>query len=229
MFRFGTTLSKTKPTGQVTAGEPVILLHGLWLYGAAMGFLSDRLREHGFAPHNFDHSTTRDGLGIAGDHLRRRIAGFDGQRVHLVGHSLGGLLAAMVVQANPDLCIGRIVCLGSPLRGSAAARSLLGFPGGGSLLGRSAELLERGLEQWNAPQSIGAIAGQLPFGLGFMLGGVSAPHDGTVSVAETRLPGITDHRVVSAAHTGLVFSREVAQLTATFLRDGCFGSEQKAA
>ncbi len=194
-----------------------------------MGFLSDRLRDEGFAPHSFDHFTTRDGLDVASDHLRQCIAGFAGQRVHLVGHSLGGLLAAMVVQANPELSINRIVCLGSPLRGSAAARSLLGFPGGGSLLGRSAELLERGLERWDAPHAIGAIAGQLPFGLGFMLGGVSSPHDGTVAVAETQLPGLTDHRVVSAAHTGLVFSREVAQLTVAFLSDGRFDSKRKAA
>jgi hypothetical protein len=91
------------------------------------------------------------------------------------------------------------------------------------MLGHSVQLLERGLERWDGPQQLGVIAGRLPFGLGFLLGGVSAPHDGTVAVEETRLPGIADHRVIAAAHTGLVYSDEAARHTIDFLRDGHFG------
>ena len=59
-------------------------------------------------------------------------------------------------------------------------------------------------------------------GLGITLGPLVAPHDGTVSVEETRLDGISDHHTVAASHTGLLFSSEVADLTLAFLRDGCF-------
>ena len=39
---------------------------------------------------------------------------------------------------------------------------------------------------------------------------------------ETRLPGLADHRVLPASHTGMIFSSEVAALAAGFLRDGRF-------
>ncbi len=200
----------------------VILLHGLWLRGAAMAYLARRLDAAGFDAQTFDYATVRDGIDACGERLHQRIAMLGGGTVHLVGHSLGGLIAATLVQRHPQLIDGRIVCLGAPLRGSAAARSLHGMPGGAALLGRSAEVLERGLEGWTAPQQLGVIAGRLPNGLGFLLGGVQAPHDGTVSVAETQLPGIADHRVIAAAHTGLTFSDEAARHTIAFLRSGRF-------
>ena len=205
------------------ATEHVILLHGLWLRGAAMSYLARRLDAEGFATQTFDYATVRDGIDACGDRLRDRIATLEGGVVHLVGHSLGGLIAATIVQRHPGLIDGRIVCLGSPLRGSAAARSLKGIPGGPALLGRSFDVLEHGLERWNGPHQLGVIAGRLPFGLGFLLGGLQAPHDGTVSVEETRLPGITDHCVIAAAHTGLTFSNEAARCTGAFLRCGRFG------
>ena len=203
--------------------ESVILLHGLWLRGAAMTYLARRLDAEGFASQVFDYATVRDGIDACGERLRDHIATLGSGTVHLVGHSLGGLIAASIVQRHPDLIDGRIVCLGSPLRGSAAARSLKAIPGGPALLGRSFDVLEHGLESWNSPQQLGVIAGRLPLGLGFLLGGVQAPHDGTVAVEETRLSGITEHRVIAAAHTGLTFSDEAARHTAAFLRSGRFG------
>ncbi len=203
----------------------VILLHGLWLRGIAMSYLSRRLDAAGFDAQTFDYATVRDGIDVASGRLRDLIGTFGSSQVHLVGHSLGGLVAALIVQRHPELIDGRIVCLGAPLRGSAAARSLKGIPGGSAMLGRSIELLENGLERWDGPQQLGVIAGRLPIGLGFLLGGVTAPHDGTVAVEETRLPGITDHRVISAAHTGLVYSDLAAQHTIAFLRGGRFGAE----
>jgi pimeloyl-ACP methyl ester carboxylesterase len=200
----------------------VVLLHGLWLGGAAMGFLQRHLRADGFEPHVFDYSSMQEGIESASARLREFVGGFDGT-VHLVGHSLGGVLAATIVQRDPGLIDGRIVCLGSPLCGSAASRSFKRLPGGGALLGRSTEFLERGLDRWEGPQELGVVAGRLPIGLGFLLGGLHLPHDGTVSVEETRLAGMADHRVIVAAHTGLVFSDVAARHVGTFLRDGRFG------
>lgn len=202
--------------------EAVILLHGLWLRSEAMAFLARKIAAAGFDARTVDYSSVHDGLDAAGERLRASIRACAGRRVHLVGHSLGGLIAATVVQRDPGLLDGRIVCLGSPLRGSAAGRALKALPGGRSLLGSSVEFLERGLERWDAPQQLGAIAGRLPIGLGMLLGGLHGPSDGTVAVEETRLPGIADHRVIAAAHTGLPFCDEGARQTVAFLRDGRF-------
>ena len=53
----------------------------------------------------------------------------------------------------------------------------------------------------------------------------------TALPAETRLPGLADHCVVQASHSGLVLSPEVADLTAAFLRAGRFreGAARRAA
>jgi len=65
----------------------------------------------------------------------------------------------------------------------------------------------------------------VPLGLGVLLQGLSEPHDGTVAVWETELPGINAHTVVPATHTGLAFSDDVAQLAVRVLREGRFTTE----
>jgi pimeloyl-ACP methyl ester carboxylesterase len=202
--------------------EPVILLHGLWLRGATMGVFAQRLRTAGFAPETFDYASVQGDAGEAVDKLADRIRALESPRVHLIGHSLGGLIALATLRALPTLTQGRVVCLGAPLKGSAAARGLRQWPMGAAMLGRSAALLDTGFESWDGPNEIGMIAGRLPIGLGFVFGGIKGPHDGTVAVEETRLPGLADHIVIAAAHTGLAWSSEAAQQAIAFLRDGRF-------
>ena len=69
------------------------------------------------------------------------------------------------------------------------------------------------------------IAGRMPLGLGAMLGHFVGEHDGTVAVEETRLAGLAAHCVVEANHTGLLFSADVAQRVARFLRQGRFEAD----
>ncbi|WEN14838.1 alpha/beta fold hydrolase [Rhodanobacter sp. AS-Z3] len=207
--------------------DHVILLHGLWMRGFALSMLHRRLMEAGFRVHRFDY------LSVAGteqrilDRLHGRMAGLlgeaDAEAVHLVGHSLGGLLALRACHDATSLPSGRIVCLGSPLRGSAAARSFAAWGRGGEvLLGHNRELLEQGLERWDGSREVGMIAGRTSLGLGAMLGNFDGDNDGTVAVDETRLPGLADHCVVETNHTGLLFSPEVARLAAEFLHSGHF-------
>jgi hypothetical protein len=46
-----------------------------------------------------------------------------------------------------------------------------------------------------------------------------------VSVAETELPGLTDHCIVPATHTGLLFSQDAAEQTIAFLRGARFARD----
>jgi pimeloyl-ACP methyl ester carboxylesterase len=184
--------------------------------------LRRRLERGGFSVDLFDYASVMQDSGATIEKLLVLTAQAKSKKVHFVGHSLGGLLALQTLQHEPGLIDGRVVCLGSPLRGSSVARALANFPGGSFLLGRNTQTLSDGLKQWNGPQVVGAIAGRLPLGLGLAVGALTAPHDGTVSVEETQLPGLADHCVVAATHTGLPFSDEAAQQTMAFLRDGRF-------
>ncbi len=204
--------------------EHVILLHGIWMRGITLLPLARRLRHAGYSVETIDYASVFRGIGPAVEALRERMRSADSGAVHLVGHSLGSLVALEAARGVRGLPKGRIVCIGSPLRGSAVARTLASVPGGRLLLGQSAPPLLSGLDAWKSARAVGVIAGRLPFGLGVTIGPLSAPHDGTVSVSETRLAGIADHVVVDASHTGLLFSGEVADLTVNFLRDARFPS-----
>lgn len=212
------------PAPESRLPDQVILLHGLWMRGFALSMLHRRLMEAGFRVHRFDYLSVAATQQRILDRLRARMAELAGQSdtVHLVGHSLGGLLALRAcLDGTPPP--GRIVCLGSPLKGSAAARGFAAWGRGGEvLLGHNRELLEQGFERWDGTREVGVIAGRLPLGLGAVLGHFAGEHDGTVAVAETRLPGLTDHCVVEVSHTGLLFSPEVARRVAEFLCHGRF-------
>jgi pimeloyl-ACP methyl ester carboxylesterase len=211
----------------VTAEPPrehVILLHGVWMRAFTLRSLARRLREAGYSVEMLDYASVFCGIEPAIARLRERMRAIDADAVHLVGHSLGGLVALETTRGIRRLPRGRTVCIGPPLRGSAVARGLAAIPGGRWLLGQSADALVDGLDAWTGARRVGVIAGRLPFGLGVAVGALASPHDGTVSVEETRLPGIADHRTVAASHTGLLFSSEVADLTIGFLRAGRFAS-----
>ncbi|PKL94433.1 MAG: alpha/beta hydrolase, partial [Gammaproteobacteria bacterium HGW-Gammaproteobacteria-8] len=87
----------------------------------------------------------------------------------------------------------------------------------------SSELLDPGIECLPAQREVGAIAGTASFGLGRLFARLEPPHDGTVSVAETRIDGLADHLELPVSHTGLVLSRPVADAVARFLHQGRFG------
>lgn len=201
--------------------EPVVLLHGVWMRSPALLLLSRRLRARGFAPIRFDYASLFRAPSKSMEKLAMKLYAFGNGPVHLVGHSLGGLMAIETLNRYQKLPAGRIVCLGSPLAGSGTARLLhekhLSF-----MTGRSGPLLRGGLMQIPEERDVGMIAGAKGRGLGRIIRKFDGLHDGTVAVWETRISGLREHLVVPSSHTGLVFSKAVADYTANFLEKGCF-------
>jgi pimeloyl-ACP methyl ester carboxylesterase len=202
--------------------EHVILLHGLWMRGFTLAMLRRRLEREGFLVDLFDYASVMSGPDVGVERLLQRAQVLKSEKIHFVGHSLGGLIALQALQRAPALSDGHAVCLGSPLRGSAVARGVARLPGGSFVIGKNLEVLRHGFERWEGAQPVGSIAGRLPMGLGFAVGSLASPHDGTVAVAETELPGLTDHCVVPATHTGLLFSEQAAAQAIAFLRGARF-------
>ncbi|WP_243700068.1 triacylglycerol lipase [Lysobacter sp. N42] len=197
----------------------VLLLHGLWMWPGSLALLDRRLRAAGFATERIGYSSVRDGPLRAVDRLARAAGG---EACHVVAHSLGGLITLAALERHPGLPVRRVVCLGSPLCGSAAADAVARLPLVGRALGRNRRLLRRGCAPWRGRAEVGMVAGTLGFGLGRFVGRIDGPSDGTVALAETRLPGLADHLAVRASHMGLVLSPAVARQVAAFLEQGRF-------
>lgn len=182
--------------------------------------LARRLRADGFDVRTWGYPSVTGDPARASQALVERLAG--GPAVDLVGYSLGGLVALEALRIAPDLPVRRVVCLGSPLCGSCTARALCTRHWSSLALGRSAGLLRRGLDGWSGNAEVGVVAGSIPRGIGRLLSVVDAASDGTVAVAETRMPGLRDHCLVAASHSGLLFSAAAARQAAGFLREGRF-------
>jgi pimeloyl-ACP methyl ester carboxylesterase len=202
----------------------VVTVHGLWMRGASMGVLRRHLAPHGFDVHAFSYSSVTSSLGSCVTALAAFMERVPGETVHLVGHSLGGVLICAMLESGLPARLGRVVCLGSPLKGSRTAKRLARWPGGPRLVGRClAEIHARdGFRVWPAGVEAGSIAGRMPLGVGRLLGPFPEPNDGTVAVAETEIEGLADHIVLPVSHVALLWSSTVAAQTEHFLLHGRF-------
>lgn len=200
----------------------LLLLHGIWMRSPSLWWLERRLRAAGFDTARFDYASVFGAPSRTVDALRARLRAAGGGPVHLVGHSLGGLVAIAACREAGDLPPGRILCLGSPLAGSAAARAVDRWPGLRALAGGWREVLLRGAGALPPGREVGVIAGTRSLGLGALMARLPRPHDGTVALAETQVEGIADHLAVDASHTGMLLDPAVATAAARFLREGRF-------
>jgi triacylglycerol lipase len=114
----------------VAAGTPIILLHGLVDNGSIFVGLRRTLRRRGFgrvitfnySPFTSDLRRVAEDLGGL---VERTCAETGYERVHVVGHSLGGLIARYYVQRlGGDGRVHTLCTLGTPHRGTFAANLL---------------------------------------------------------------------------------------------------------
>ena len=204
----------------------VLLVHGLWMRSIAMRWLATRLRSQAFEPHQFGYYSLLQDTDAVISRLSEILRAWPG--THVVAHSLGGLLSLRGAALAGIERVGRIVCLGSPLAGSRAASSIIArVPAGAQLVGYNRSLLQAGIERIPEGLQVGAIAGCVPRGLGGVVARFQCEHDGTVAVAETRVPGLADHVVVRASHSGLMFSDAAVRQAGVFLRNGRFEVQER--
>lgn len=207
------------------ARTTVVLVHGLWLPSWTMAWLARRLRQAGFATATFPYPTVSRSLAENAAALAAFVRPYAARGpLHYVGYSLGGVVLRALCAAHPFGAATRVVTLGSPHQGSAAARSLARFAIGRRMLGRSiADVCADVPATWApAPGAWGTIAGSLELGLGRAIAHLPTPNDGTVAEPEARLPWAADHIVLPVTHLGLLVSPAVAAHTVRFLQCGRF-------
>jgi pimeloyl-ACP methyl ester carboxylesterase len=205
------------------SAEAVLLLHGAWMNPLVMAYLAHALRREGFAAQSLGYRTMRDPLEAHLSRLAGRVAKLEAARVHLVGHSLGGVIVLRYLQRAADQRIRRAVLLGAPVSGCRAAADLAERAGGEFMMGQS-------LAVWREPVNVavdrrfevGAIAGTRAIGLGAIVTRLPEPNDGVVCLDETRFPALRDHLALPVGHTLMLMSSRVARQTVSFLKTGAF-------
>jgi len=202
----------------------VVTVHGLWIRSGAMAILRHRLEPRGLTVREFDYPSVTSSLTVNARALADFVDSVPGDTIHLVGHSTGGVVIRAMLDQRVPARVGRVVCIGSPLRGSRTGRRFARLPGGPRMIGQSLGELHAhgGFDSWPAGVEAGSIAGSLPFGLGLLFGPFFAPNDGTVAVAETLVAGLADHLVLRVSHMALLWSPRVADQVEHFLLNGRF-------
>jgi pimeloyl-ACP methyl ester carboxylesterase len=203
----------------------VVFVHGLWLTGAESLLLRRRIAAtHGFTCHSFTYRTVSNSIQPVIEKLAQFVSRIDADRVHFVGHSLGGIVLHRYFESATNLPPGRVVFLGSPAVKSKTAETVGRMPVLSRMIGRMVadELVTPRAREWRCDRELGCIAGTRPMGLGRFFARFEEECDGTIGVSETKLPGHTAHLTLPVSHMGMLLSSDVAREVGEFLARGRF-------
>ncbi|MBI1215022.1 MAG: alpha/beta fold hydrolase [Alphaproteobacteria bacterium] len=212
------------------AEKHVIVLHGIGMSKSWMSGLSRALKKAGYTVHNISYpSREKDFDLLVRDHIAPLMEKIPAEKVDFVGHSMGGILIRFYAKEYGSKRIGRVVMIGTPNHGSQVADYLHQWSAFRWFYGTALQGL--GTLPENAHEKLppvdfecGVIAGEnhwLHFPINY-LADVPMPNDGLVTVDSTRIEGMTDHTVLNADHSLMVWTPEVWRRAIAFLQDGRF-------
>ena len=204
----------TLPTPQ---DHTVVLLHGLALWPGFMKPMAGRLAKRGWQTQPIGYRSRHQNFAASVAEVRAALP--DGP-IHLVGHSLGGLIAADLLRDPQGLEIGRVVQLGSPNLGSPQATRAGWIAPIRWFYGPVLAELRPHQDGPEPHDHIGAVAGTI---WPNMAGGKG---DGAVTL-ESALAAAAMHVTVRVMHTLLPLSAAVAGHVGDFLSDGQFAGGNK--
>jgi len=214
----------------------VVLLHGLARSSSSMQPMQRALEARGYVVANVDYPSRQFAIDelapMAVDAGLRECQELladnhgDSAQIHFVTHSLGGILLRAYAGRKTIRGLGRVVMLGPPNQGSVAVDTLRDLPGFDWVNGPAG--LQLGKNEHSVPLALPApdfefavIAGDRTIDP-IVSAVLPNPDDGRVSVADTRLEGMADFRVVGASHAFMMRKRDVIELAIRFLETGNF-------
>lgn len=216
--------------------KKVLVVHGMFMNIYVMLPFVKKLEKAGYKVRVFSYPI----LPKADDVTKRFIEEVSGfQPDYLVGHSFGGAMSLHNIHHFPT--IEKVVCLGSPLRGTRIKETFLGdkllslvpqsmrtiVTNGvhipkrtsllvGSIAGTDNRLSPLGLlSDIGLPNSVRHLVGQKQRS-------PVSENDGIVLVSETRAGSHAFHTKVFANHIQLIFSDDAHKQTIHFLDEGRF-------
>ncbi len=200
--------------------EAVVLLHGLAAHRFVMVRLARHLRGNGFWTENWGYRSIRPTIEFNSLWFKSRFNDFVSRtcfdRVHLVTHSMGSIIARRALDLERPHNLGRFVMLGPPNSGSHVARRLSAH------LSRLCPPLR---ELSDLPDS---YVNRLNKPAGIELGIIAAESDRVVRLNSTFLDCQRDHIVLPGHHGTLLWRRDTSEQVIHFLQKGRFRHDSQS-
>lgn len=210
------------------AHESVVLLHGLARSSKSMSKLAKALKAESYNVVNLNYPSTKYPIEQLAERVRAEIVAQtkEDQTVHLVTHSMGGILLRQIQKTDPLKNIGRVVMLSPPNQGSEVVDKI------------SARWIFKringpaGQQLGTQPDGFVASLGPVDFELGVLTGDrsinwinssmIPGKDDGKVSIESAKVEGMQAYKIVHATHPMIMRKRAVIEAIIHFLQNGQF-------
>lgn len=194
--------------------EIVSLVHGFLANRTMLSLLAHRLGRRGYQPRPWGYWNMCCSILVHAERYAAELERYDADpavgTLHLVTHSMGGIVARAALERYRPRKLGRFVMLAPPNRGSFVATAAVGAFG---------RFFRPVAELTTAPDS---LVNSLAAPWGVEIGVIAAGHDALVAASSTD-PGVPhDHVTIPCLHSSLLFRRDAAELVADFLATGSF-------
>jgi hypothetical protein len=191
-----------------------------------MGALQRALQNERYTVHNLGYDSRHHPIPVLAEHVAREIGSrtAGATTVHMVTHSMGGILVRQMEATQPLATLGRVVMLSPPNHGSEVVDRIghtwifdqVNGPAGKQL--------------GTAPESFVNQLGPVQFECGVITGDrsinwinscmIPGPNDGKVSVERARVDGMSAFKVIHATHSFIMSNRKVIADVVSFLKTG---------